>query len=364
MTITPRSSSPALRIRRTVPLTLLPLLWLVTVGCQAPSVTPFGEATAQVHAAVRLAYHTTLSRLDVYEAVEKDTGQPIQRAAREHPANRFTNHWALRLQVLDAMVSYSESLVHIVGAGDTSKANARAISEQAAKLVEATPWAVYGDAAKSIFQTVHGLAVSVAQYRSIAQAVNKADEVVQRSAEAIGQDMDSLGRMLGALHEDQEAGIIAKYNHHRAYVNAVRASRSAVEDKVLQQRQKVEEARLGLLEARLAENPRERLEDLAAKLQQKETNLKLVLAALQECDELRERVAAQERAFQSEMAASRELRRVSLDLVASTREAIRIWAAAHKDLRLAIAEKRQPNVQLLVSAALEIRETIQKMKNL
>lgn len=356
---------------------LIPLLWMVTTGCHTPNVKPFADATADLHSAVRQVYNTTWTQLDGFEAIDKDTGNKISRGSTNHFANRLTNGWAPRLQVMEAMVSYSESLVNIVNAGETSKANAKAISEQAAKLVEATPWGVYGDAAKSIFQQVHGLAVSVAQYRSISRAVEKADESVQRCAEAIGRDVESLGRMLGPLHEDQEAGIIRKFNNHRAYVNAVTDSKKEFENKLLQLRGVEDGGRLALLNARhalvtaIAERASgDTLGDLTNKLQaatakfdQAEKNVKLISEAVSEYDRLLARVADQEKEFQTAIAANQELRRNSLALVTSTREAIRLWATVHKDLKTAIAEQREPNVRLLVSSALQIRETIQKLKN-
>src|SRR5262245_39255386 len=141
----------AMRTKSTCVATILSLLWLAAAGCHTPNVKPFGDAAAEMQSAVRQAYNTTWSRLDAYEALDKTTGGKIPRAASNHPANRFTNAWTLRLQVMEAMVSYSESLANIVAASETSAANARAISDQAAKLVEATPWGVYGEAAKSIF---------------------------------------------------------------------------------------------------------------------------------------------------------------------------------------------------------------------
>ena len=348
------------------------LIVLGTTGCQTPNVKPFHEATVEVHSAVRQAYHTTWSQLDAYEAVNAE-GSRLERSAAGHPANRFAKGWAMRLKVMAAMVSYSESLANIVKSGEESQANAKAISDQVAKLVESTPWGVYGDAAKSIFQQVHGLAVSVAQSHSIAKAVGKADEPVQRVAEAMGKDLESLEVVLQVLHEDQLASVGAKYNDHRAYVNEVSASRLDFEQRLLKLRKTADGPRLKLLEARASlssgltheelQKAQEKVDTLTKKLDVAKADKNLAEDALKECDELLARVAATESAYQAEMKAAQETRQASLELVKGTSEAIRFWAAAHTDLKAAIEEHRSPNVSLLISSGLEIRETIRKLKS-
>ena len=342
---------------------LLPLLWLGATGCQTPNVKPFGDATADVHAAVRQAYTVTASRLDAYEAVDSD-GNRVARSSTNHPAARFNNTWATRLRVMEAMVSYSDSLVNIVASGEQSKANAKAMSDQVAALVEATPWSAFGAAGNSIFQQVHGLAVSVAQYRSIAKAVNKADEAVQKAAEAIGKDMDSLAILFKALFDDQELSVVGmKYGKHRAYVNALTAKRGELENEMLRLRNSTDAPRIALLEARLSGKSQSDLDPLQKKLQDAQTNQKLVGGALAECDALLERVADTEKAYQMDLKALRSARQAALDLATATRESIRLWGLAHRDLKAAIEENRQPNVRLLVASALEIRATIQQLKN-
>ena len=348
------------------------LVFLGSTGCQTPNVKPFHDATVDVHSAVRQAYNTTWSQLDAYEALDGE-GVPMDRSAPNHPANRFANGWAMRLKVMEAMVSYSESLANIVKSGEESQANAKAISDQAAKLVEATPWGVYGDAAKTIFQQVHGLAVSVAQYHSIAKAVGKADEPVQRVAEAMGKDLQSLEVVMGVLHEDQLASITTKYNHHRDYVNEVTARRMDFEGQLLKLRNAADGPRFKLLEARASlhsdlageelRKAQEKIDALTKKLDNAKADKTLAEDALKECDELLARVADTESAYQAEMKAARETRHASLELVKSTSEAIRLWAAAHSDLKSAIEEHRSPNVSLLISSGLEIRETIRQLKS-
>jgi hypothetical protein len=348
------------------------LVCLATAGCQTPNVRPFHDATLGLYSAVRQAHNTTWARLDVYEAADSN-GNRLARSDTNHPANRFSTGWVKRLQVMEAMVSYSESLANIVNSGEESRANAKAISDQAARLVEATPWGVYGAAASDIFQKAHGLAVSVAQYRSIAKAVGKADELVQKVAEAVGKDLESLEKILAALHDDQLMSIGGKYNHHRAYVNAVRAQRLDLEVELLKRRNAADGLRLALLESRapLASNltaeqrlaAQQKIVQARNKLDDALTDQKLVEETLRECDELLARVGDTESSYQNEVKTQQEVRQASSELVKATGEAVRQWASAHKDLKAAIEENRTPNVTLLVSSVSEIRETIRQLKS-
>src|SRR6478672_13495974 len=99
---------------------LLSAIGFCTSGCQTPNIKPFHDATVTMHSAVRQAYNTTWSRLDSYEAIDK-SGAKITRSSTNHPANRFTNGWTTRLQVMESMVSYSESLANVVNSGESSK---------------------------------------------------------------------------------------------------------------------------------------------------------------------------------------------------------------------------------------------------
>jgi len=348
------------------------LLIFAVKGCHTPNVQPFADATLDLNAAVRTGYRTTWAGLESYAALDKDTGQPIARSTTNHPAARFLIQMTNRLAVFDAMAAYSESLAHIVQSGDESRANAKAISEQVTKLTAATPWAAYGELGTSLFQEAHNLAVSVAQYHALSEAVNKADEVVQRSAGAIHKDVGSLGRMLASLYEDQEEAIITKYNHHRAIITDLIARREALENKVTALHRSVEDRRYQLLAVRLEietdparlEQHREALSKIQVKLASAEEDLKLVLIALKESDGLMSRMADTQQAFESEQAALNERRRVSLQLTVVTEEAIRQWAAAHRDLKSAIEQQREPNMQLLVSSALEVRAIVKKWNDL
>jgi len=341
-------------------------------SCQTPNVQPFHEATTAFNAAVRQAYTVTWAQLDAYEAIDSEGGR-TSRNATNHPAVRFEKGWAPRLQVMEGLVSYSESLANIVQSGEQSRANAKAISDQVLKLVEATPWSVYGAAANQIFQQVHGLAVSIAQYRSIAKAVAKADAAIQRVGEALGKDMQSVEVMLIALHDDQEEMLIRKYNHHRGYVTEVQSKRENFERELLKSRNATDSPRLELLRARAlllastaeAEQTeaRAKADSATKKLEEADRNKQLIQQALKECDDLLARVAETEAAYQAEKKSVQEARQASLELVKSTRDALRFWADAHTDLKSAIEENRQPNVQLLLTAATEIRETIRKLRN-
>jgi hypothetical protein len=345
---------------------------VAVAGCQTPNVNPFHEATTQLHSAVHQAYHTTSAQLDTFDAVDGN-GNSLRRTDTNHPANRFSHTWAPRLEVIDAMVAYSESLAHVVQSGQQSKANAQAISAKVTELVKATPWAVYGEAADSIFRQVHALAVSVAQYSALAKAVGKADEPIQRVAAAMDKDLESVRRILELMHEDHLALIGQKYNHHLSYMNEVAATRSALHDQMLKVGRSLDGARLKLLEARSAlssdvsdtqrTEAQKKIDALLNKLEAAEADHVLVDNGLEQCEGLLARVGATESAYQAELRAARDARHASLTLLTATRGGIRRWAGAHRDLKFAIEQNRQPNVSLLLASALEIRETVQKIKN-
>ena len=164
-----------------------------------------------------------------------------------------------------------------------------------------------------------------------------------------------------------------KYNHHRSYVNEVTSRKRELEDRLLNLRQKADGPRLKLLEARAAlaaessEDQRRpaqaKVDALSQQLADAEASLDLVVSALKQCDELLKRVADTEAAYQSELKTARDLGQASLALTRSTRQGIRAWARAHRDLQAALEANRQPNIAMLVASARQIEEIIRKVKS-
>ena len=53
----------------------------------------------------------------------------------------------------------------------------------------------------------------------------------------------------------------------------------------------------------------------------------------------------------------------TMQMFERAKQGVRIWMDAHDDLRKAVRENRRPNVRLLLSTALEIKEVVDRVRS-
>src|SRR5689334_21109279 len=108
-----------------MPRTVLLVVFLVAAGCAAlPDVAPFAAASRQLAGAVK-ASGTAISE-DLHA-----------RPDLEARARAFDGAWAVRNDLMRAVVAYSDSLVGIVKAAGDSREAARSLADKVGSLAQA-----------------------------------------------------------------------------------------------------------------------------------------------------------------------------------------------------------------------------------
>ncbi len=166
-------------------------------GCTSlPDVGPFVEATTEVRSAVVLAGNTVVDELRRMED-EDSSEQKRWRTLEEQ--------WSTRVQSLDAVVDFSESLQAIVSASQQGAQSVEALADSATQLASAAGLAVPGtvaaatavDVAKRVYREI----AVVRAAKSLEEALDRSRRPVEEIALHVGKDIEDLKDILQAASD-------------------------------------------------------------------------------------------------------------------------------------------------------------------
>ena len=301
-------------------------LWLLllvttTVGCATlPDVSPFASASRQLAGAMKAGGSA------VSEDLHATTGL-------ETRAKQFDQAWAARNDVMRAVVAYSDGLVAIVRSTGEARDSARALADKVGALAQVagvaqpgagTAGAVASDTAAFIWAQI----ALVRGAASLGEALTMAQPVIDRLTELITTDNRDLASIVRGAAIAQRTALDAAYNEPFGYAGTLARRRTMLRAKGYGELSKDEIAELARID--------ELMVPANAQLQKREEQLL--------------RIDRRERA--------------SLQLIAATRDAMERWAAAHRDVALAIQERKAVSVESLTDATIELRELVKRMREL
>jgi hypothetical protein len=309
-----------MRVLRALGLWWLPLVLLLAGGCAAlPDLSPFATASRELAGAVKTSGAVVTEDLQASPGLEAE-------------AKTFERAWAARNDAMRAVVSYSDGLVAIVKATGDARASARSLADKLGVLASAA----------GVVQPGAGMAVNVAADTaafvwaqialakgagSLEEALGHAQPAIDRLADIMTRDTDDLGKIIrgSALLQRNTLGVT--FGDAVGYRKTVAQRRSELRNKFGR-----------LTEAELAEL--KRIDEMMIP----------VNVEIQKFDEQRTRIDRREKA--------------NLQLVAATGDALARWAAAHREVALALQNRRPVSVESLTGATVEVRALVTRAREL
>lgn len=351
-------------------LLLLVLMSVFVTGCSMPDIAPFSSATVTLAAAVKEGGQITIESLEK-SSIEVN-GQIAEPSDPRHPAAELKDYWSKRVEAMDAIVAYSGSLTAITDASINGKTNATDVLRTVNSLANKVPGvsAVSGEAGGLIIFIAEA-AIELKAYNDLWKAVGEADKAIQGIAKILSGDVES-----------SNGGNIESLK--KIYVGGEQKISSPLQSDVRNKRQKLdklEKERAGLakkvndFEAKRESLQNELLEMTAgtpatADIEKKEQELKvyssgieIYLTRMLSLDKPISDAQAALAESEEKLSAHRKENKRVLDMLTQTAESVTIWAKAHSDLKLALKENRRPNVVLLAQKAIELKATVDTIKN-
>jgi hypothetical protein len=317
------------------------LLLAAGVGACAtvPDVAPFADATVQLRSAVAAsgaAVETELrgvpKRTGTSEA-EREEAQRQDRAVAL-AADKLQAAWHKRVQAMDALVVYSDSVQSIAKSGKQGAQAVQALTESLKQLAGAVGLAAPAASAAVGVATdaaafVYGHIAAMRASRSLEEALSAAQPAVDRIAAVIVADSEDLDELL--LDAEQLGENNIRNNHKDGF----RFRRGLVAER--------DELYRRGAEARL---PAADLDRLQVVEQQLALTDSWYAPAQAELTRLHDRV------------------RLARGLVQATSGSVRDWAGAHRQALAAVRDKRQLSASVLAQSVVEVRELIRRVREL
>lgn len=295
-------------------------------GCGSlPDAKPFADATGALSASAKASGQALTDSLR-----EAATVLPDDRSAYEHNIASFEASWNVRTRALQGAADYSNAIAELISASDKSGETAAKVAGSLSALANAFGVPVAGAAASvttDIGRFVWQRISIVKASRSLEQAMVEAQPVVDAMAQQLIVDGDQrLKPALTAIHKNILSGIRGRYD-----ADANLAAAFDQRQKLLRQQALKDSRHLGELQRF------ERVKtSLDARMAERDARLEQVAAAY----------------------------RTRLQLINALSVAVQSWAHAHRDLALAVKEKRKVSVAELTETTLELRELIKKVRAL
>lgn len=295
--------------------TVLASVVLVSVltACALPSLKPFADATAQLHASV--IQTDTNARLSLTEA------------GAEELANELGDELSARISAMEAVVGYADVLASIADAGQKGGDSAGNLADALDEFLGAVSAPTMPTNYVAIAKSVYGIVANVRAAMSLAKATEKADPAIQSIAAIMIKDFDDLKQILLVTGKKLNNKLITvkANNDVISYRNELEKRRRQLEKQM--DPENIEQDKLKELQEinALIDMTRDRYEPL-----------------MKELKDLKDRTA------------------LHIQIVESLKEGLKQWAAIHGSLANNLKKGLPPNSRLIAATAIELRELIKK----
>lgn len=295
------------------------------VGCTVPDLKPFSDATVALNAGVREGGDQIVQSMLAFPF--KKDGRMIPSSSKEHPAHQLRQLWRVRIQAMDALVLYSESLANIADAGYGARKNVAVFGQTVQSLGKYIPLASsYTGDVKVLIDTLITSGIEIQSYRSLQKAVQRAREPMGNLVELIGADLSDLIAINKNLRSIGVALLTKELDAELATYNDTLNLRKFWWDKL---EDRSEEAR--------------------------------ALEMINQYDTILE-VNRRNVETRSKTLTDFKLKSDGLEmLLVRTKDAVGHWKKANDDLASALSDNRRPNIGLLVTRTMEIKQAVERL---
>lgn len=300
---------------------LLGMLTLAAVGgCGSlPDASGLVESAWSIHGAVNSAGGAVEAELRRYE----EEGEL---------ASAFAESWAHRTAALKGLAEYAAAVQSVVeAAGETRQriaALADGISGLAGAVGIALPpagiVAVTTEAAGIVLEQVNRIRAA----NSLEEAMEPAQEAVDFICGRIAADLRTTDEIVQLLEADARSRLQLRWGDEQAYRAAIEEARRDV-------------FRLGAAALEPASQAR-----------------------LRELDDLLAATEGRHAVYEAEMHDLAERATSIRDVIAAAAAAVQAWPSAHAQLRAAVASGRSLNIAAAMNAVVEIRDLVERMRDL
>jgi hypothetical protein len=313
---------------------ILVLVFLHLSACALPDLRPFAEATASLDLVVRQTRALVVRDLTAV-ADEFETRVPASstqvRALRD-AASAFSVEWAERVETVQALLAYSDSLASISQAGRRGSDNSQVVAESFNKLLDSVPsvTAQIPAAAVDLTAWIGSEVARVGAHRSLVRSVEAAHPVVLEIATLIAADFDVIAANL------PQNFILAEALLQNQYGDLVR-----YRERLVERRARVS-ARIEAMPANSAIPVTDQEEAM------------MVARLLTEADAWYGPYLAEE----ARIAMRRDL---AIEIATQAKATVERWARVHGEIAQSLEDGRLPEVGVLVNKARELQALVDRL---
>ena len=374
------------------------LIALLAACAEIPDIKPFADATANLATASDKGYRQTEAQLATLQAENPDLTDAAKKSL-----NELRTRWKPTKEAMTALVSYTDSLSALADAGNSGKEAAKRLTDSFEGLYGAVgqlmPLPGLSTGVKTAFDAIGAVNGAIAKMRarnSLRDAAEDAAPAVQVVAKVLAENFVSLEQLsrsagtAGAAAFENKNHVLLDY-HQALLENDTRITKIlslmiryyGLPNAIRVQAESARQANAGpagntaagAILAKLPESQKEVLDQIKtydpgipANLQANDPELVKKLEARQK--ELLEasnsyraelkRIDPDYQIVAAKIVSIDNATRSGSVLFGKNQEAIKAWAKAHNDLKVALEQKQSLSFRELVSLVKEIADTFDK----
>ena len=318
-------------------LVILVLVGFMLVSCATlPDTSGYTTATIQLKQALATAGNVVETELE-------SAGTVAAKRIKE-----FQNAWKATVASLDAMITYAESIEHIVDAGNKGAESAKQVADSVKKLADAVKVDAMTGAAGEVFGVaadtgafVYGEIAKIGAAKKLNEALSKAGPWVVRINNMVQLQVEDAGRLFHRQIKDQFDGL--KTGTDTGYGDWLKINKA------------IGNAQL------------EAIKEMSKLFNTSPIDLVAVnnlQAELVQIQKTRNQIAPHLIEYETKLAEIRKREKAGLNIIRASENAIAEWGTAHQNLVRAVKDRKPVSVESLTMAVIEIRTLIERWRKL
>ena len=316
---------------------ILVLVGFMLVGCATlPDTSGYTTATIQLKQAVATAGNVVETELESAGTV------PVKKV------KDFQNAWEATVASLDAMITYAESIEHIVDAGNKGAESAKQVADSVKKLAEAVKVDAMTGAAGKVFGVaadtgafVYGEISKIGAAKKLDEALSKAGPWIVKINNMVQLQVEDAGRLfhrqIKVQFDNLKTGGDTGYG---AWLKINKAIGNTQLEAVKEMSKLLDTSPIDLVAV---------------------NNLQTELVQIQKT---RNQIAPHLIEYETKLVEIRNREKTGLSIIRASENAIAEWGTAHENLVRAVKDHKPVSVESLTMAVVEIRTLIERWRKL
>lgn len=359
----PSNEENNMRMPKRPQLLLAGLALFVLSGCGSlPDLKPFADATSELQVAT-VSVGDALS-----EAIPASLPCP-DTSAKQPPKCRdyFQENWRARIEVLDAVAKYADSLAQVAKAGESGAESAEKVGKAMDSLLSILKLNPLTETVKTAAIKTYAEVARVRAMKAMSEAVNSANGPLAEIVSALKADMTSMRDIMLVTSEVAETTIAANDDQIGSARKYAVAERNRLLNSVSLRHQEIGAASKALANIRSQNNvggntPCTTEKDCIEKVKELD---QLIADDRQRLVAVEGDVERLEKAYapiQAQRDAVTKGRKQALLLIATIDSGLTQWMNIHQALGEDLRRKMQPNTRQLIAIAQHIHQLVEDMR--